>query len=358
MTHRAYKRLAERLDSLPNGFPPTQDGAELRLLEKIFTPEQADLAAQLSMQMETADAIAARIQADPGKIRKALKGMARNGLIRAEKTESGLGFSLMPFVVGIYEMQISRIDAEMAALFEDYYKQAFSQALNIQPQFHRVIPVQESIPVDLQIRPYENVSTILDNAQAWGVMDCICRKQKQLIGDPCDHPLDVCMIFSQTAGAFNNNSTIRALTHEEAVETLRRAAQAGLVHSVSNNQKGTWYICNCCTCSCGILRGLSEMGISNVIARSSFVNHVDEDLCVGCELCLDSCQFGALSHNGVAQVDPMRCVGCGVCIAACPEGALSMQPREAAEVSEPPVSMQDWLAERAQARGMDLDHLR
>ena len=38
MNDAVYKKLAERLDALPNGFPPTEDGAELRLLAKIFTP--------------------------------------------------------------------------------------------------------------------------------------------------------------------------------------------------------------------------------------------------------------------------------------------------------------------------------
>ena len=32
MSQEAYKKLAERLDALPNGFPPTEDGVELRLL--------------------------------------------------------------------------------------------------------------------------------------------------------------------------------------------------------------------------------------------------------------------------------------------------------------------------------------
>jgi len=44
MSKNPYKRLAERLNALPNGFPPTEDGAELRLLEKLYTPEEAALA--------------------------------------------------------------------------------------------------------------------------------------------------------------------------------------------------------------------------------------------------------------------------------------------------------------------------
>jgi hypothetical protein len=42
-----YRQLANRLNELPNGFPPAPDGAELRLLAYLFTPEEAALAAQL-----------------------------------------------------------------------------------------------------------------------------------------------------------------------------------------------------------------------------------------------------------------------------------------------------------------------
>ena len=79
--------------------------------------------------------------------------------------------------------------------------------------------------------------------------------------------------------------------------TLRRAAEAGLVHTVSNSQEGVWYICNCCTCSCGILRGMADLGMANVVARSAFVNQVDEDACRRAALLRAACQFGAM-HGG------------------------------------------------------------
>jgi H+/Na+-translocating ferredoxin:NAD+ oxidoreductase subunit B len=144
------------------------------------------------------------------------------------------------------------------------------------------------------------------------------------------------------------------LTQEEALATLRRAADAGLVHSVSNSREGIWYICNCCTCSCGILRGLADLGMANVIARSAFVSQVDEALCAGCGLCVDRCQFDALAFETVAEVDRFRCVGCGVCVTACPEGALALIRRPDDEVLPPPVTGDDWLAARAAARGLDL----
>ena len=42
-----YKRLAERLNALPQTFPPTENGIELKILEKIFLPEDAEMAAVL-----------------------------------------------------------------------------------------------------------------------------------------------------------------------------------------------------------------------------------------------------------------------------------------------------------------------
>jgi electron transport complex protein RnfB len=257
----------------------------------------------------------------------------------------------MPFVVGFYENQMVTMDMELAQLFEDYYRQAADRLLSIHPQLHRIMPVNETIRNDMEIRPYESAVAILDRAQAWGVVDCICRKQKALIGEACQHPIDVCMVLSPIPGTFENSSVVRALTREEAQHTLQRAAEAGLVHSVNNNQENVWYICNCCTCSCGILRGIKEMGLSNVVARSAFVNFVNEELCLGCETCATACQFDAISYDITATIDSNRCVGCGVCVVACPEGALSLVRRPEREVEMPPVDEQSWRVERVKVRG-------
>ena len=92
MNENPYKRLAVRLDALPNGFPATNDGAELRLLAKLYTPEDAALAAELRLSLETPEQIASRLS-DSGfpvgnhkVLKKQLKQMARGGLIAAGKT--------------------------------------------------------------------------------------------------------------------------------------------------------------------------------------------------------------------------------------------------------------------------------
>jgi ferredoxin len=353
MDMSSFQQLAERLNSLPNGFPATDDGRELKLLAKIFTPEQAELAAQLSPALETVEEIAARTGRNVAELRHQLKGMSRGGLIEAGRKDGMLGFKLLPFVVGIYEMQISRMDAELAQLFEDYFQSAFREMLAIKPQFHRVIPVNETIRNTMEIRPFESATEIVNAMQSWGVGDCICRKQKALIGQACEHPLDVCMILAPQPNAFAGSTLFRALTHDEAIETLQRAAAAGLVHSVSNNQEGVYYICNCCTCSCGILRGMAKLGIANAVASSAFVNQVDEALCSGCEDCTGSCQFEALAMDGLlATVNAVRCVGCGVCVLSCSTGALGLVRRPEEQILPVPLTHRDWEAQRAAARGL------
>jgi NAD-dependent dihydropyrimidine dehydrogenase PreA subunit len=353
-----YKQLAQRLDSLPQGYPATDDGAELRLLKYLFTEEEAELGAKLKYTLESSNAIAERLGRDNKETRALLKQMAKRGLIKADVIEGGFGFGLLPFAVGIYEFQTSRLDEEMSRLFEDYYQKAFGKMLTISPQIHRVIPVNETIDTDLSVAPYENVTEIVKSMKSWGVTDCICRRQQAYMGNACEHPLDVCMTFSERPGAYDNSSTVRAQTLDEALETLQKAADAGLVHSVSNNQEGLWYICNCCTCSCGILRGLSELGIADVVASSSFVNHVDVDQCNGCDSCTEFCQFDALvmGDDQIMTVNTLRCVGCGVCVPHCDMESLALIKRE--ETQAPPVTEEDWMEERAKLLGLDLNNVR
>jgi electron transport complex protein RnfB len=360
MNQTPYQQLAERLNALPGGFPATADGAELRLLQRLYTPDEAALTAQLRLTKETPAQIAARIGAEPDGLRDRLKGMARRGLVAVGPVEGGVGFGLLPFIVGIYENQGPVLDAELAQLFEDYYRQAFVHMNAVEPQFHRVIPINQSIPIGIEIHPHESAAEIVNRAQAWAVLDCICRKQKALVGDPCEHPVEnTCMALSQTPGAFDHASTVHAISREEALAVLQGAADMGLVHTLGNYREGVSYICNCCTCSCGILRGISDIGLANAVARSAFASQIDEDRCTSCEICAETCQFGALAldEQGMMRVNRVRCVGCGLCVINCPDQAISLARRPENEIKPVPATERDWGAARAASRGLNLDEV-
>ncbi|MBE0481643.1 MAG: 4Fe-4S binding protein [Dehalococcoidia bacterium] len=354
MNDTVYRKLAEYLDSIPNGFPATQSGVEIKLLAKLFTPEQAALALDLKLIPEYPEQVASRTGRDPEQTAALLEEMSQRGLIRTKQAKDRTLYGLVPYVVGIFELQLEHMDEEFARLNEQYYREAFHNLLNMKPAIQRVVPIDQSIPLDIEVAHYERATTILADAASWGVLDCICRKQNQMLGQACSHPIDVCMIFSKRPNMFDDSSYIKALTREEALGVLRRAAEAGLVHTVRNAQKGTFYLCNCCTCGCSILRGVTEYGFLSAVAPSRFRVQVEEDACTGCELCVDRCQFHALSvSDGLCHVDERLCFGCGVCTMSCMDSALSLKPRPEQEVSQPPLSEYDWMMERAEARGLE-----
>jgi ferredoxin len=352
MSEDVYRKLAQRLDATPNGFTPTESGVELRMLAKLFAPHEAELAAVMRMSFEPASDIAARVSVDPKMAYRTLKRMVRKGLIYTQKGKGQLLFGLMPFAVGFYEEQLSTIDVELAELFEQYYQETQGGGSLVQvPAIHRVIPITEAIPADVEISPYEQAIELLEEAKAWGVRDCLCRIQQRLIGQPCDHPIENCMVFAPVEGAFDYNKDARAITKQEALRVLQEAAEAGLVHSVANHRDGHYYICNCCTCSCGALRSVTEFGNLTAVSRSNFRAVVDEDECIACGDCVEACQFGALSvPEDVCVVDSIRCMGCGICTTSCPTDALSLERLPEVEALPLADDIEQWRVQRLKER--------
>jgi Na+-translocating ferredoxin:NAD+ oxidoreductase subunit B len=347
MNEPLYEWLAKKLDSLPNRFPGTQSGVEFRMLAKIFAPEEAILACFMNLEPESVAVIAGKAGIDPKETRNTLKRMTAKGVVDLKKGEGEFLYALRPFVVGFYEGQLSRIDQEMAELFEEYFHETKGGILRPKPALHRVIPVQRAIPIDVSIDPFDQASALLEKAQSWGVRDCICRKQQHLIGKGCNHSLESCLVFAPVKNAFDRSTVDRAITKEEALEILRTTEEEGLIHSSGNYRDGIEYICNCCTCCCGIMRGIAEYGIQSAIAHSDFQIEFNESACTQCGLCVDRCQFKALSIPDVMlTIDLHHCVGCGLCILVCPTEALSLQKRKSEDIIPKPEDLRDWRLQR------------
>lgn len=353
MQEKMYRKLAQRLDASPDGFPGTESGAELRLLAKLFTLQEAALAGVMHMAPETASEIADRAGVDHDVALQTLEEMATRELISSGRGEGQPVFALRPFVVGFYEAQLPRMDVELAALVEQYLQDSQFGFLRDVPSFHRVIPVGEAIPSELEIFPYERAMELLEGAKSWAVRDCICRVQQQRVGKGCDRPIENCMVFAPAEGAFEHSEVDRAITKGEALRILHEAEEAGLVHSARNYRSGHYYICNCCTCCCMVLRAVAEFGMPTAIARSDFHAVVDAEPCIGCGDCVERCPFGALSLlEDRSTVDYARCVGCGLCTTVCPMEAMHLERRPAGQVSLPPANEDEWRTRRTESRGI------
>ena len=83
-------------------------------------------------------------------------------------------------------------------------------------------------------------------------------------------------------------------------------------------------ICNCCSCCCGAIN--AHRNGTPMLASSGYVAEVDHELCIGCSMCAEFCQFNAIQVNdGLARVDFDRCMGCGICAGKCEQGAMQLR---------------------------------
>ena len=62
-----------------------------------------------------------------------------------------------------------------------------------------------------------------------------------------------------------------------------------------------------------------------MLASSGYVCRVDKKLCIDCGVCVEACQFGALTvTDGVINVNETLCMGWGVCVSKCEQEVLTL----------------------------------
>ncbi len=340
MTDKIYEQLAAALDRLPNGFPATPSGTEIAVLKRIFTPQEAALACCLDGVYTPIDVIARRAGQPVAEVRARLIAMAKRGMVWLDRSTPVPGFRLAPFIVGIYEGTLEQMDAELARLFEEYMAGGGAAGiLKPQPALHRVIPVHRSVKSD-QILPYEDVKGLILKGKAFSVRDCICRVQQDKLGRRrCDFPLLNCMGLSFSERPPRPGD----ISQEQAMVVLDESEKTGLVHAVSNVIEDVSYICNCCGCCCGVLRGITDWGIEESVARANYFAVIDPDTCTACGLCTQRCQVKAIvQKDDVHTVTRPRCIGCGLCVTACPEQAIRLERKPDSQIVPPPVDFETW----------------
>jgi len=351
-----YKRLAKRLDELPNGYPATESGVELRILEKIFTPEEAEMALKIRAMPETVEAVAERLEKSVPDMQAILDNLVEKGQIGSFKFGGQQVYMFFPFVVGIYEFQLNRMDKELSDLFEEYVPELITAVGRYEPSATRVVPVNTQISAELQVFRHEDVRRMLEDAKSFELNECICRKERALQGEPCKHPLETCLAFSNEEGAFDRYPTGKIISKEEALKVIADAEEEGLVHCTYNIEEGHVFFCNCCPCCCGILRGVKEFNAPYLLAKSHYVASINQDECVQCGVCADErCPMDAIvEEDGAYRVVPERCIGCGVCTPTCPTESITLVRKPESEQVKPPSNLIEWNLKRAASRGIEI----
>ncbi|MFX0075208.1 MAG: ATP-binding protein [Candidatus Hermodarchaeota archaeon] len=324
-----YEKLREFLDQFPIGFRKTQSGVEIEILKQLFTEEEAELTIFLTIRPERAASIARRVGKDLAEIERKLELMSKKGLIFRSYRDNKTLYNAAPFMIGLYEYSVKKINKELAQLFKDYYLEAGLEeigASNI-PGF-KVIPLEETIQTDTTLFPYQRLEESIKSARVIAVTDCVCRKEAKLLGEGCDHPMETCLSFGVAAEYYIENGLGREITAGEAIKIIKETDESGLVHAGANS-KHLSNICNCCPCCCVSMKGMTQFGLNKQkFMNAVFESIIDKELCISCGNCVDRCPVKAITVEDFAIVDRDLCLGCGLCASVCSEEAISLKYRE------------------------------
>ncbi len=329
-----YRRLQRHLDRAPVGFPATASGIELRILQRLFTPEEAEIALELSSIPEPAATIHKRLKAHltlPD-LTVRLDRMATKGVVLAHPINGQRCYAKLIYVIGMYERQINTLTPEFEREHRQYVDEALGAALHTgkTPQL-RVVPVNKQIAVERGVTTYDRIRAHVESsAGPFGTIPCICRHGRDLLGESCRQTAlrDNCLMIGPAAAWAVESGTGRSVTREEFLALLDRADQDGLVLQPENT-KSPMFVCCCCGCCCGVLTSAKRLPSPGAYFSSNFYAAADPDACSSCGACETRCQMDAIaSPDGKAVVDRSRCIGCALCVSTCPSGAMRLEPND------------------------------
>ncbi|MFX1567734.1 MAG: ATP-binding protein [Promethearchaeota archaeon] len=329
MSDEVYLKLREFLNQFPLGFPETPTGVEIKILKRLFTEHEARIATFLTPTPESAKRIARRNNINEKELEVELESMSKKGLVFRIRREGKTLYNSAPFMIGLYEYSVKKIDKDLAKLFKEYYDITYLDEMGSSnvPGF-KVIPIEETIETNTTLLPYQMLKESIRNSRKISVTECICRKEARLTGEGCNHPIETCLSFGVAADYYIENGIGREITAEEAIKIIEEADKSGLVHA-SANSKHLSNICNCCPCCCASMKGMTKFGHDKQkYMNAIFESIIDQESCIGCGSCVDRCPVKAITLDDYAVVNRDLCLGCGLCAGVCPEEAISLELRK------------------------------
>ncbi|HUX98755.1 MAG TPA: 4Fe-4S binding protein [Candidatus Deferrimicrobium sp.] len=338
-----YNILASKLDSTLQGLSPigTQGNISKTWMDYLHTlvdPSDVKFLIQLPVfpATLTIKQFAKKINASEEEAEPILERLfRRDSVMRVGSTKKHYAIHLPFLIFDVPPLSYDEMPPEKAKKLaelsykylvdEDWYKNFEGSPST---PLSRIIPVQESIPVQQEILPYEKVVEIVKTAKTLSLQKCACRTRLDYLGiRKCDHPLESCIGVNQGAQYFIDRGHAREITKEEALRLLKEYNKRGLVHTTENFREGNHtLICNCCSCCCNLIGGITRWENPRAVAKSNFVAEVaNPDDCSQCGICVEKCNFQAITlEHAAPTINIEQCMGCGVCVVNCPADVLKL----------------------------------
>ncbi|MFX0016378.1 MAG: 4Fe-4S binding protein [Promethearchaeota archaeon] len=331
-----YAKLREQINKMPIGFPSTESGVEIHILMQLFTPDEAQIALHLNIITESVNKIYQRIKKSHPTIsledvETTLERLALKGVIRAKEKDGKKAYGYLQFAIGMFEYQVDRMTKGFFENCENYLYSGFKDEFYRTkiPQL-RPVPIGKSLPTNHPIAIYDDIRNIIKQTDGeFGVMNCICKQGKDLIGTRCQvtEIRETCILFPNPTSYFRKLEISRPVSKEEVLEILEQAEKASLVIQPENTLDPK-FICCCCGDCCGVLSMAKTYSKPSQLFSSNYHAKINSNNCKGCASCLKHCQMEALVlKNGKTSVDLDRCIGCGICINKCPNKAIILKKK-------------------------------
>jgi Pyruvate/2-oxoacid:ferredoxin oxidoreductase delta subunit len=350
-----FRQLQQHLDRQAVGFPADSGGADLRLLQRFFTAEEAQLALHLTFRLANTQEVLAQAQGAYAaeRVRELLESMFSKGAIGWRQREGVDFWCLLPLVVGMYEAQDGEITREFIDTTRAYFRTpAFGRSfLSTGLSQMRTVPVSQSIHVEHPVATYDQIRAVVEGAQGpFVALKCICREGKALDGKKCEKTsrLETCLGMNDSAATVLRRKHGKEVSRAEALAILLKNEEEGLVLQPGNAQKPD-FVCSCCGCCCGMLALHKMLPEPLKFWTSNYQAAVTQEKCVSCGECVKRCQVNALSladGEGV-KINRARCIGCGLCVTACATEALRLERKDVETV---PPKDEEALYEEIMAR--------
>ena len=341
LTSRSYHHLQKRLDQPAQGAPAS--GTLRRILEVLFTEEEAQVVSLLPINAFTLEEAAKILEKSNTETKAILDGLADKGLLLDFATGATQAYLMAPTMAGFFEFSLMRLDGrfDKRLLSELYYQyinkeDAFLHTVfTLEPSIYRAFVQEAAIGEKdrVVVLDYERASRVIDSATCITVGTCYCRHKMQHMGKACRNPQDVCLTFNKSAESLSKHGVARQIDRPEAHRVLDQCIDLGLVQLGDNVQEGVNWICNCCSCCCEALLSYRKLGY-NARITTNFVATYSAEGCNACSACVDQCPVQAIvlekdtKGNDLPVIDDSRCIGCGVCVRFCQTGCLALARRK------------------------------
>jgi len=334
-----YKDLIDHYKGWLFGLPDS--GFLQPMLEARFSPDEAKLLAKIPFIGHTVEILSQKLGLDAEELREKLENFAIRGIVLRSESRYGILYALCDSNFVFYrspgwKMDVDDWSREMANSQNHYWINSYAKDfLGHDLQGLRAVAINTTIVDTRKVMPYDDILKIIDGLDYYSVSMCPCSAKYNL--DPefedCEHNFERCLHFGDLGKYCVEYGMGREITKEETFEILKRAAEEGLVHGVSNNKENIDTICNCCS-HCLYLDFLVKM--PGIIPRghqpSNYIREINEDECIGCGVCVNRCPMNALELKDKKVIfEPERCIGCGVCVYKCNQDAIYLVHREKEE---------------------------